>query len=207
MARLGYYSNSGKHSYQCSVCLKIHVYSTSARDCCYSQKPNYVNQEIDLIIKSKPIPEPKRPTPRTKAPKDGIYYKDRWGHWRRGIKHSKLQTFSDYNRAFESIDQEAKDFIIKRLESLYPSYTLEAPTRAPRTALQDLAQAWHYHNWEAAKAALLRAASEAAVDQQTKASIETFKPELMIDEILKQAESYLKRKRGKHNDTEGGTPG
>jgi len=129
----GYYRRTAHPCYECRVCGKAYPYARPARDCCLDQKPvpEAVSQAQDILANTK-LKRRYMPTPRTQKPGNGILWRDKWGHWRRGKKQGRQHYVSDYftawNRLQREIDQEqmASDkAITDRIEAYQPEVIAE----------------------------------------------------------------------------------
>lgn len=149
-------------SYACVICGTIYDgwgARHQAKSCCSDKKPVSLQaiRQAEEILASKHH----MPTPRLqKEPGEGIRFKDRWGHWRRGKPGSAPQTRAEYHKAFSHIEKQIKQEEIARLNQLMPPDPV-----IERTPRQKLAYAIITGNYEAAA----RAAEEISTSARANA--------------------------------------
>lgn len=77
----------------------------------------------------------------------GITCPTKWGGWYRG-KDPMKRRIAAYHKAWLNIEREYRREEVSRLDKLYP---IIVPLKEPRTPLQSLASAWHFHSWNSTR--------------------------------------------------------
>lgn len=185
------------YTFDCIVCGHEHGKAHEAKACCFDLKPvnpTVLNAALDAatgMLKDNRLPPKRLPQPRTG--RDNVKQPGPGNHWYRGNDPYK-RVEMHYHRAQQLIRKYYDNEIIRTLEALCPSYTLDKP---PRSYLQRIAWGFLTCMWGAVRNAVEEMEAEAYAQGRRDESspVETCPP-LKVDDLIAQVDQYRMKQKG-----------